>query len=390
MSEAAGTASEDKETAAALPPRKETFLARYPRNFKLGFSGCVMLAGLGLWFLVGGGAAYMPKIKTVVLSADKKSVDDGGAEAQVKKEESLYKPHDNGGATAVYDEATPPVDSGSGKSSVLNDQDDHSIKMASAPDPDLSEDTSEGSIPRMSGDGRQPWQVYARPFNAADRRPRIAIVIADLGLSPTITDAAIARMPANVTLSFDAQSPVAGAWCTRARQDGHEVLLQLPMEPFDYPRSDPGPHTLLTTLPTADNIRRLKWGLRQGSGYVGVTTLSGSRFTTETNKLTPILQQLRSRGLMFLDAHLAPHSAVKDVAYDMNYPAVVVNVRIDQNLSPEAIDASLAQLEQTARLTGRAVGLTLPEPIVLERLQAWLKNLPEHGIALAPVSSMVK
>ncbi len=273
--------------------------------------------------------------------------------------------------------------------SPLNLQDDHNIKMSTAPDPGLSEDTPDGSMPRIGQDGRQPWQVYARPYNVADHRPRIAIVMAGLGLSTSTTDAAITRLPANVTLVFDVQSPVAGAWCTRARQDGHEVLLDIPMEPFDYPRSDPGPHALLTTLPTPDNIRRLYWGLRQGGGYVGVTTLSGSRFTTETNKLTPILQVLRERGLMFLDARIAPHSAVKDVAYDMNYPAVVVNVRIDQNLSPEAIDAALSQLEQTARLTGKAVGLAMPTPLVLDKLQEWLKKLPERGLALAPVSAVV-
>ena len=31
----------------------------------------------------------------------------------------------------------------------------------------------------------------------------------------------------------------------RAREAGHEVLLEVPMEPFDYPDNDPGPQTLL-------------------------------------------------------------------------------------------------------------------------------------------------
>ena len=396
--EEAPVATDTVDDAVVLPPRTETFLARYPRNFKLGAAGTLMLMGLGLWLLMGGSEHYKPKVKTTVFSADKgqsKAEEDtkpavpaftrGGTARSVKQ--AADKPAVGQGTSTTYvEEPLPPSEAGE---MPLNLQDDHTVKMANAPDPGLSEDTAEGSLPRVGQDGRQPWQVYARPYNVADKRPRIALVIGGLGLSSNITDATITRMPANVTLAFDVQSPVAGAWCTRARQDGHEVFLDIPMEPFDYPRSDPGPHTLLTTLPTPDNIHRLYWGLRQGGGYVGVTTLSGSRFTTETNKITPIMQTLRDRGLMFLDAHIAPHSAVKDVAYDMNYPAVVVTVRIDQNLSPEALDAALAQLEQTARLTGKAVGLVMPTPIVLEKLQQWLKKLPEHGIALAPVSAMV-
>ncbi len=213
--------------------------------------------------------------------------------------------------------------------------------MTPAPDEGLSEDTPEGSLPRIGADGRQPWQVYARPFNTADTRTRIAIVITDLGLSRVDTDAAIARLPANVTLAFDVQSPVVGAWLSRARQDGHETLLMVPMEPFDYPRSDPGPNTLLTSLPNTDNLMRLQNSLREATGYVGITTLSGSRFTTNPEKLDPVLDLLKRRGLMFFDAHIAPHSAVPDIARERKIPVAVGTQQLDQNLSPAAVDAAL-------------------------------------------------
>jgi polysaccharide deacetylase 2 family uncharacterized protein YibQ len=288
--------------------------------------------------------------------------------------------------------STPNVAGTTGNAGVeiLNQQDDRSIKMSPAPDMGLSEDRSDGSLPRISEDGRQPWQVYARPFNTADKRPRIAIVIVDMGLSRAATDAAISRLPANVTLAFDSQSPVIGAWCARARQDGHETLLMVPMEPFDYPRSDPGPNTLLTNLPNSDNLQRLYAALREATGYVGVTTLSGSRFTTSPEKLATVLDVLHQRGLMIFDARVAPHSAVTDMAYNMHVPAAAATARIDANPSPEAIDAALDQLAKTARLTGRAVGIAAPLPVVLDRLQVWLKDLPQNGIALAPISAMTQ
>ena len=245
-------------------------------------------------------------------------------------------------------------------------------------------------MPRIGEDGRQPWQVYARPFNTADKRPRVSIVIVDLGLSRVVSDAAIDRLPPNVTLAFDVQSPVVGAWCARARQSGHETLLMVPMEPFDYPRSDPGPNTLLSNLPNSDNIQRLQWALRQATGYVGITTLSGSRFTTDPDKIKPVLEELRQRGLMVFDARVAPHSAIADLAHDARVPVAVETQRIDQNLSPAAIDTALNQLEQTARLTGRAVGMAAPLPVVIDRLVPWIKQLHQDGVALAPLSAMTQ
>lgn len=355
-----------------LPLWQPTFLARYSRNTKMAATTLLVFILASPWLLGGfhntsKQHATEPKAATVVQGSESKA--------------AIPNP------VLSVKETPTAVPSAS---QILNNQDDHTIKMASAPDEGLSEDTAEGSLPRIGIDGREPWQVYARPFNTADTRPRIAIVVADLGLSRIDTDAAIARLPSNVTLAFDVQSHVVGAWCARARQAGHETLLMVPMEPFDYPHSDPGPNTLLTTLPNSDNIERLQWALRQASGYVGITTLSGSSFTTDPDKMKPVIEVLKKRGLMVLDARTAPHSIVGDVARAQPVPVATATLALDQNLAPEAIDAALDQLEQTARLTGRAIGITSPEPIMLDHIQEWLKGLPTRGIALAPVSAMTK
>ncbi|MDP1340887.1 divergent polysaccharide deacetylase family protein, partial [Klebsiella variicola] len=70
---------------------------------------------------------------------------------------------------------------------------------------------------------------------------------------------AIETLPPEVTLSFAPYGPRLQEWIDKAREAGHEVLLELPMEPFGYPQNDPGPHTLLTGGNTAENISRLEW-----------------------------------------------------------------------------------------------------------------------------------
>lgn len=119
---------------------------------------------------------------------------------------------------------------------------------AALPDPALVEDSPDGKLPIIGADGRQPWQVYARRFDQADRRPRVALVIAGLGLDAEASRAAIAQLPAAVTLGFSPYAHELPNWIGAARQAGHEVLLGLPLEPADFPREDPGPGTLLTSL----------------------------------------------------------------------------------------------------------------------------------------------
>lgn len=361
------------ESTFTLPPRQPTMLARYSRRSKL-VTGALSLTGVvSLLFLL----IQILSNQTFIEPAKHHGPRIMGAENQGKFSNSAV----NSASTSAAKNQ---------ESAVINKQDDHSVPMAEAPDPEVTENTPLGDLPRISEDGRAPWQVYSRPFNGADKRPRLAILITDLGMQRLTTDDAIRRMPTNVTLAFNAQSPAIGAWIARARQEGHEVLLSVPMEPFDFPNSDPGPHTLLTSLPNAANLEKLNWALRQAAGYIGILTMSGSRFLTETEKLRPVMEVLQTRGLMALDTHIAPHSALFDLARDMHVPIAVTNERIGDNLTPEAIDASLQQLVQTARLNGKAVGVLPSLPIVMNRLEEWLKTLPQEGIALAPVSAVTQ
>jgi polysaccharide deacetylase 2 family uncharacterized protein YibQ len=367
------------ESSSYLPPSQApwepTFLALYPRWFKIAF----VLTGLSLFLIFNFIRANLaehqgkPPPTTIVR----------GDAAELKMENSITN-----AITSEISEAN--VSNFDRTAPALNNQDDTSVKLTAVPAPGLSDDTADGSLPRISEDGRMVWRTYARPFNLADRRPRIVMIVGDLGLARAATDRVINDMPPAVTLAFDAQSDVVGAWFTRARQAGHETLLQIPMEPFDYPRSDPGPGTLLTSLPTTDNIARLYKFLRRGTGYVGITTLSGSRFTTDPTKLSPILDALRSRGLMLFDARVAPHSVALDMSRTAKLPSVAANVRIDQDMGLDNIRASLQQLEEIADREGVAVGVMGTAPATVEAVHKWLKTLPSKGFALAPISAIAK
>jgi polysaccharide deacetylase 2 family uncharacterized protein YibQ len=258
-----------------------------------------------------------------------------------------------------------------------------------APDPDLIEKSPNGFLPIIGRDGRQPWQVYARPFDLADKRPRIAIVISELGPSPTAIDAAINHLPAVVSLAFVPYRPRLGEWINLAREAGHEVLLDLPMEPADYPNNDPGPEALLTALDPPTNLDRLSWVLSQATGYVGLIGLMGSRFSTSHDDMLPILSALRQRGLLYIDNRSTPQTVVPDIAKDIGLAIASANEQLDTEPVRVAIDKKLSELEDLARRGGSTLGIAHPYPIVMERVAIWAQTLEERGIVLAPVSAVI-
>ncbi|AWJ84485.1 hypothetical protein TSH58p_13685 [Azospirillum sp. TSH58] len=262
------------------------------------------------------------------------------------------------------------------------------VTLTPAPVPGLVEDSRNGPLPRIAEDGRKPWQVYARPFPAADRRPRIAIVLAEMGISGVTTGNALQKLPPTITLAFVPYAERLDNWVERARGKGHEVMLSVPMEPQDYPRNDPGPNALLTMLPPERNMERLEWSLGKAVGYVGITSTTGSKFTANPDAVNPVIAAMKARGLMVLDARANPRSVAGTLAGQAGVPRAFADRVIDRDLSRGAIDDQLAELEAIAKANGAAVGIGAPYPSTIERINLWLTGLADRGIAIVPVSAV--
>ena len=268
------------------------------------------------------------------------------------------------------------------KLSAANDQ------LNPHPDKKLIAESDQGPLPKIDDTGRQAWRVYASPFNLTDKRPRVALVVTHLGLSPQLTRRAITRLPASVTLGFAPYAQSLGDWIKQARDNGHEVLLGLPMEPQDYPRNDPGPNGLMLTNSQEENTKRLNWVLSRATGYVGVFNFMGSRFANEKLALLPIVQQLKDRGLMILDTSVSPSSVLGVAAQEVGLPYAIVDISADSEPNRGAIDRKLRQVTELAVKKKSTVVVVRPFPITMLRLEHWLKRLDPNQIVLAPLSAV--
>jgi uncharacterized protein len=254
-------------------------------------------------------------------------------------------------------------------------------------DPALIEKSPLGPLPRIADDGRKPMTAYAAP--AAQGKFRIAIVVSGLGISAKATTAALASLPAGVTLGF---APYAGDvqhWVNAAREASHEVVLEVPMEPFDFPDSDPGPHTLRSGIDEDSNLQRLTWNLTRFTGYAGVTNLLGQRFLSDSELLSPTMTYLARRGLYFYDNGAAPQSTAPQVADATTAVFAQSNETLDGIQTALEIDRHLSALEEEARAHGSAIGSGFLYPVTVDRIAAWSKTLAGRGFVLVPVSAIV-
>jgi uncharacterized protein len=266
-----------------------------------------------------------------------------------------------------------------------------SIRLAPAPDRRLIEKSRHGSLPKQGPEGLRAADLYARPVTAQQRNApvRIAIVVGGLGISANATQEAIQRLAPAVSLAFAPYGADLERQAGRAREDGHEVLLQAPMEPFDYPDNDPGPHTLVASLTAEQNMDRLHWMMARFPGYVGIVNFMGGRFTSNDAALAPVMKEFASRGLLFIDDGSSGRSVTPQVAAGAGVSAARADVVIDAVQRAAEIDAALARLEKIAREKGSAVGYGAALPVTVERIVRWAKAAEARGITLVPVSALV-
>ena len=198
--------------------------------------------------------------------------------------------------------------------------------------------------------------------------PAVAIVVEGLGVGAAKTADAIMKLPPAVTLAFTPYGSDPTKLAERARAQRHEILLQIPMEPFDYPDNDPGPQTLLTTLGTEQNIDRLYWHLSRFQGYAGIANFMGSRFVVADAAMQPIIREAAKRGLGYLDDGSAPRSVAPSLAAGQAMPFAKADLSVDAVPTAAEIDRALAKLESLAKERGIAVGVASALPISIERL----------------------
>lgn len=291
---------------------------------------------------------------------------------------------DDGNVVRKY---TPGARDGTGPLIIEANRIGQDARSAAFPNEDLLEETSDGKIPIIGLDGTRPMDQYARPWSGA-RGTRIAIVVGGLGLSQTGTQRAIRELPGEVTLAFAASGNSLSRWMQEARRNGHEILLQMPLEPFDYPQNDPGLYTLRTDLGETQNLAELHRAMAQITNYTGIVNFMGGRFLSDADALEPVIRDVSSRGLLFLDDASSAQSLSGTIAGAVEAPHAFADLQLDADLSRDAVLKKLDELERIARRNGTAIGMASAFDESVDAIREWCEEAQGRGIEIVGVASL--
>jgi polysaccharide deacetylase 2 family uncharacterized protein YibQ len=261
------------------------------------------------------------------------------------------------------------------------------LRVAHLPDKALIEQSQTGPLPIRAADGRRPFDVYARPWSGA-RGARVAIVIGGLGVSQTGTQDAIRKLPPEVTLAFASQGNSIGRWMQAARREGHEIMMQVPLEPFDYPNVNPGRSTLTVEASPRENVESLRWTLSRTTNYIGVMNYMGARFSADAAAMAPVMAELGRRGLMYLDDGSFVRSVASGEALKSGVPFAEGDTAIDAQRERGEILKKLDELERTARAKGFAIGTGSAFEVTVDAVASWVNEANKRGIEIVPVSAV--
>ena len=227
-----------------------------------------------------------------------------------------------------------------------------------------------------------------KELEAAILRPKIAIVIDDLGVQPTLAERAIA-LPNSISLAFLPSSQATPSLAELAIAVGHEVLIHMPMEPLD-PSIYPGPGALLLNMTFKEILTQLRLAFTQMPGAVGLNNHMGSKYTGDENGMATVMGELKVRDMIFVDSRTTPETKGVAMAKKRNVRSVSRDVFLDNDRSESAIRKQLLLTEKLAKENGIAVAIGHPYPETFSVLEEWIPNTENRGYVLVPISVLAK
>ncbi len=257
------------------------------------------------------------------------------------------------------------------------------------PNPNLVEQSEFGPLPKVSDGDVRPLDAYSQSSGVTGAN-RVAIILGGLGLSQTGSQSAIRELPSSITLGFSPFGNSLQRWMQQARREGHEVVLQLPMEPLGYPTVNPGPRTLTSTASVGESLQNLRWALGRMTNYPLVVNYLGAGLTNKPETLRPILTELKNRGLGYIDDGTVSASKAVEVAGSMRLPNAQGSIVIDTNRTPQRIRANLQSLEAYAKSRGFAIASATAFPETVTVLKEWAQDAAKRGIIIVPASTLLK
>lgn len=247
-----------------------------------------------------------------------------------------------------------------------------------------------GKLPRKSATGNSPLKAYRKTMRIDQSKSAVAIIIGGLGVNEPLTELAITNLPAEVTLSFAAHATGLQNWVDRARADGHEVLIEIPMESHAFDTLEPGSDRALKVDNVAPNKSNLDWLLSRAQGYFGVINYNGDKFLRRSDAAAESLTRFSDSGLGFIMDGAFDAPTLQNLSRSIGLPYKRALGLIDPEPQTVIIDIELQRLAATATNGSKPIGVGFAYPETIQTVSNWINTLPSQSLQLVPASNFLE
>ncbi|RKQ71019.1 hypothetical protein DES40_0327 [Litorimonas taeanensis] len=247
-----------------------------------------------------------------------------------------------------------------------------------------------GPLPVRAQNGKTAYNTYRKATELQSGKQAVSLIIGGLGINRPLTQQAIDILPAEVTLSFAAQSEGLQDWINIARADGHEVLLEIPMESADINASEAGVSRTLKAGQDPVNHQHLDWLLSRAQGYYGVTNYNGDKFLLRADATVSIFDRFAKSGLAFITDGAVKTPTLDSIARSVGLPFKQGFGLIDPEPQTALIDIELSRLAAEASQGNAPIGVGFAYPETLQSVNSWIATLPAQSLQLVPASTRLQ
>lgn len=254
------------------------------------------------------------------------------------------------------------------------------------------EQASREREPVMGRPEDPPPRTQSAPVaqRAGEARPRIAIIIDDVGHHPPSHLDNVLDMGFKVTWAILPYLKYSQENAISLHRQNHEIMLHMPMEPGNYPTNNPGEGALLSNFTEEQTVRAIERALNDFSFIEGVNNHMGSKATTARSVMRVAMREFKKRDLYFVDSRTNAETVAYDVARGMGLRTAERDVFID---AEESYDFAVKQLRETARVAseqGFAIAIGHPYPSTLKAMVDIMPQLDQQGYDFVFASALVK
>ncbi|MCT4635996.1 MAG: divergent polysaccharide deacetylase family protein [Rickettsiales bacterium] len=219
-----------------------------------------------------------------------------------------------------------------------------------------------------------------------DGGPIIAVVVDGVGLlDPNVK----LDLPSQISLGMPSYVPYK-EYANNKYIMKHNILLNIPLEPLNYPENDADPNALLIKNSNKENLDNLNLILDRSTNYNALYTSYDDRYTDSYELSKDLLSRLKNGKVIYLSGLTDKNALIYQVAEKMNFYILENDIVLDSVLSKEDINTQLLELERIAQNSGSAIAIGGSYPLTMELLNDWVPSLASKGIKIVPIQDFYK